>query len=337
MDYVREENDRYERKDIRLLQTHMDELPQWREALLAQSEQYQLMQDQVGELSRKFEQHKAKLQESFYYQNQLIQQKIQDFQWEKEVVRDKFDSQKEIFRQRFEELKKQQENHYGEQLAIISRDRTTIGIELKHSQLTTEENEERQIAELRIEQAQECSLQLGDRRQNAQTKLSEARKQQDSAEKQLHDARADLHQAEEQLQQLHRQLDPEQGTLRHFLRSRYEDWEQNLGKVLNKNLLERKDLQPDLRELSESLYGLQLELSVLDMPDFAQDEASIRHNLDKAEQIRAHAEEAKKRQKPAFRSTTRTSSSCNRKRMDVKDNINVKIKRSAMPGMPVLV
>ena len=73
-----------------------------------------------------------------------------------------------------------------------------------------------------------------------------------------------------------------------------------MGKVLNKNLLERKDLQPDLRELSESLYGLQLELSVLDMPDFAQDEASIRHNLDKAEQIRAHAEEAKKTAEASF-------------------------------------
>lgn len=45
-------------------------------------------------------------------------------------------------------------------------------------------------------------------------------------------------------------------------------------------------MQSDLRELSELLYGLQLELSVLDMPDFAQDEASIRHSLDKAKQIR---------------------------------------------------
>ncbi|WP_247652066.1 ATP-binding protein [Serratia symbiotica] len=300
LEHVQEENDRYERKDIRLLQTYMDELPQWREALLAQSEQYQLMQDQVGELSREFEQHKAKLKDSFYRQDRLTQQKIQDCQREKEVVRDKFDSQKEIFRQRFEERKQQQENHYGEQLEIISRDQTAVSIELKHSQLTAEEHEERQIAELRIEQAQECSLQLGDRRQNAQKKLSEARKQQDSAEKQLHDVRAGLHQAEEQLLQLHRQLDPEQGTLRHFLRSRYEGWEQNLGKVLNENLLERKDLQPDLRELSESLYGLQLELSVLDMPDFAQDEASIRHSLDKAEQIRAHAEEAKKMAEASF-------------------------------------
>ncbi len=147
---------------------------------------------------------------------------------------------------------------------------------------------------MRIEQAQECLRQQADRRQNAQTKLSEARKQQDSAEKQLHDARASLHQAEEQLQQLHRQLDPEQGALRHFLRSRYEGWEQNLGKVLNEKLLERKDLQPDVRELSESLYGLQLELNVLDMPDFALDEASIRRRLDKVEQIKGHAEEAKK-------------------------------------------
>ncbi|EBU0430694.1 ATP-binding protein [Salmonella enterica] len=300
LDHVQEENDRYERKDIRLLQTYMDELPQWREALSAQSEQYRLMQDQMGELSRKFEQHKAKLQEAFYHQNQLNQQKTQDCQREKEVIRDKFDCQKEVFRQRFEEQKQQQENHYGEQLAIISRDRTAISIELKHSQLTAEENGKRQIAELRIEQAQECSLQLGDQRQNAQTKLSEARKQQYSAEKQLHDVRAGLHQAEEQLLQLHRQRDPEQGTLRYFLRVRYEGWEQNLGKVLNENLLERKDLQPDLRELSESLYGLQLELSVLDMPDFAQDEASIRYSLDKAEQIRAHAEEAKKTAEASF-------------------------------------
>lgn len=33
LDYIQEEYDRYERKDIRLLQAHMDELPQWREAL----------------------------------------------------------------------------------------------------------------------------------------------------------------------------------------------------------------------------------------------------------------------------------------------------------------
>ncbi|EIQ78092.1 hypothetical protein SF123566_10498 [Shigella flexneri 1235-66] len=300
LDHVQEENDRYERKDIRLLQTHVDELPQWREALLAQSEQYRLMQDKIGELSQEFEQHKTKLKDSFYRQDRLTQQKIQDCQREKEAVRDKFDSQKEILRQRFEERKQQQENHYGEQLEKISCDRTAVSTELKHSQLTAEEQEERQIAELRIEQAQECLLQLGDQRQNAQTKLSEARKQQDSAENQLHDARAGLHQAEEQLLQLHRQLDPEQGTLRHFLRSCYEGWEQNLGKVLNENLLERKDLQPELRELSESLYGLQLELSVLDMPDFAQDEASIRYSLDKAEQIRTHAEEAKKTAEASF-------------------------------------
>ncbi len=300
LDDVQEENDRYERKDIRLLQTHMDELPQWREALLVQSEQYRLMQDQVGELSREFEQHKAKLKESFYHQERLTQQKIQDCQQEKERVRSKFDRQKEIFQQRFEERKQQQENHYGEQLEVISRDQIAVSTELKHSRLTAEEHEARQIAELRIEQAQDLSLQLSDRRQNMHQQLSDAHKQQQTAEEQLRDARAGLHQAGEQLLQLHRQLEPEQGTLRHFLRSHYAGWEQNLGKVLNENLLERKDLQPDRRELSESLYGLQLELSVLDMPAFAQDEASIRHSLDKAEQIRAQAEEAKKTAEARF-------------------------------------
>ncbi|WP_025903937.1 ATP-binding protein [Tatumella sp. UCD-D_suzukii] len=292
--HVQEKNDRYERKDIRLLQTHMDELPQWREALWAQNEQYRLMQDQAGELSRVFEQHKAKLNDSFYRQDRLTQQKIQDCQREKEKVRDKFDRQKEIFRQCFEERKKQQEKHYDEQLGIISHAQITIGIELNHSRLTAEEYEDRQTAELRIELAQERSLQLSDQRQNIQEKLSEARKQQDIAVKQLHDARAGLHQVEEKLQQLHRQLDPEQGTLRHFLRSHYESWELNLGKVLSEHLLERKDLQPELRKLSGSLYGLQLELNVLDLPDFAQDEVSIRHRIDKAEQIRVHAEEVRK-------------------------------------------
>ena len=258
------------------------------------------MQDQVGELSREFEQHKAKLKDSFYRQDQLTQKKIQDCQREKELFRDKYDNQKEILRQHFEERKKQQENDYREQLEVISRDRTAISIELKHVQLTAEEQEERQIAELRIEKVQECLLQLGEQRQAVQKKHADARTQQDSAEKKLHDARADLHQAKEHLQQLHRQLDPEQGTLRHFLRLHYEDWEQNLGRVLNENLLERKDLQPELRDLSESLYGLQVDLSVLDMPDFAQDEASIRYSIEKAEKIRTHAEEAKKTAEVSF-------------------------------------
>lgn len=300
LDHVQNQYDCYERKEIRLLQTHMEELPQWREALSVQSEQFQLMQEQAGELSREFEQHKAKLKDSVYRQERLTQQKIQDYQREKEAVRNKSDGQKEILWQRFEERKQQQENHYGEQLEKISGDRMAVSIELKHSQLTAQEHEERQFAELRIEQAQERLLQLAEQRQNVLTTLSEARIEQDSAEQQLHDARANLHQTEEQLQRLHRQLDPEQGTLRHFLRLHYEGWEQNLGKVLNENLLERKDLRPETGELSESLYGLQLDLSVLDMQDFAQDEASIRHSLDKAEQIRARAEEAKKTAEATF-------------------------------------
>lgn len=298
--YIQNQYDGYERKEIRLLQTHMEELPQWREAFSVQSEQFLLMREQAGELSREFEQHKAKLKDSAYSQERLTQQKIQDCQREKEAVRNKSDSQKELLWKRFEERKQQQENLYSEQLDKISGDRMIVTIELKHSQLTAQEHEERQFAELRIEQAQERLSQLAEQRQNALTTLSEARIKQDSAEQQLHDARASLHQAEEQLQRLHRQLDPEQGTLRYFLRLHYVDWEQNLGKVLNENLLERKDLLPETGELSESLYGLQLDLSVLDMQEFAQDEASIRHNLDTAEQIRARAEETKKTAETTF-------------------------------------
>src|SRR5690606_23855774 len=111
----------------------------------------------------------------------------------------------------------------------------------------------------------------------------------DEADQQLQHSRKALHSAEQQLQQLHRQLTPEQGSLRHFLRLHYNGWEQKLGKVLDERLLERQDLQPHFTELSDSLYGLQLELTAIDTPDYAQDEAAIRQRINAAEQQLQHA------------------------------------------------
>ena len=136
-----------------------------------------------------------------------------------------------------------------------------------------------------------------------QQELQQARERRDQADKNLEQQRKQANQAEQARLQLQRQLTPEHGSLRHFLRQNYQGWEQSLGKVLDEALLERQDLQPHFSVLTDTLYGLKLELHNVDVPDYAQDEEAIQHRIQQAEQQfeeanrqRAHGEKVLKEQ-----------------------------------------
>ena len=59
------------------------------------------------------------------------------------------------------------------------------------------------------------------------------------------------------------QLNPEEGTLLHFLRTEKPDWGFDIGKVINDALLTRHDLEPSIIDESLSCYGLALNLDKL--------------------------------------------------------------------------
>lgn len=158
---------------------------------------------------------------------------------------------------------------------------------------------DQQIASVGYSEEENLSLTILDHRlEEADEKVetAEARiRQLETQERQLRARREDANSAftlggrrvaerQEQLDDLERMLYPGQHTLLEFLRREQPDWETRLGKVIHPALLQRADLKPALDDsATDSLFGLHLDLNVLDIPAYAASEQELRQRLQLAE------------------------------------------------------
>ena len=298
LDHIQTSYAAYESKDMTQLQRDTDALPLWRENLAQLQEQYRLIAEQHDDLERQLEQRKFKLAESLERLSQQQRVKAKQLQQQKDQVREAQDTKLASLEQGFQNRIQAQQSQFAQQQAARQSALAVLQNTLAHSPLTPAELDELQLAEARLEQAQTAAQQHNRDLQNLQQQKQAAQQARDLADQQLITQRQSLQQAEVQLQQLHRQLTPEEGSLRHFLRLNYPDWQHSLGKVLHENLLERQDLQPNLIDLDAStaitsIYGLKLDLNALALPDYAQDELAIQLRIKSAEQQLANVQQQK--------------------------------------------
>lgn len=66
-------------------------------------------------------------------------------------------------------------------------------------------------------------------------------------------------------------LNPEDGTLLYFLEEQSIEWRESIGKVIRPDLLQTKGLSPSLGELTDSIYGLKLDLDKVSESEFLKD------------------------------------------------------------------
>jgi len=283
----------YEAQDMAQLQRDTDALPLWRENLTELQEQYQLIAEQHNDMERQLEQRKLKLAENLERLSQQQTIKAKQLQAQKDQIREEQDTKLASLDQNFQNRYQTQQARFAEQLAESKSDLAVLQSLLNRSPLTEEEIDELRQAEMRLEQAQTQAQEQQRQLQHLQKQKRKAQQERSLADQKLISQRKLCQEAEQKLQQLHRQLTPEQGSLRHFLRLHYTGWETSLGKVIDENLLERQDLQPNLTELTTSLYGLTIDLNALEVPDYAQDETAIKLRIKTAEERLEEARQQK--------------------------------------------
>ncbi|WP_274645016.1 ATP-binding protein [Pseudomonas serbica] len=66
------------------------------------------------------------------------------------------------------------------------------------------------------------------------------------------------------IESIRRSHTPAEGSLLHVLRNEHPEWKHDIAKVIREDLLHRTDLSPQIIESSENLYGLCLDLEVLE-------------------------------------------------------------------------
>ncbi|WP_293758848.1 ATP-binding protein [uncultured Paraglaciecola sp.] len=301
LDHIQQQYEKYQDSDIDQLQKDMDALPLKREEYDEKLEQYNLLIDQHKDLQRQLEQQKLKLSESLERLSRKNQAQVKTISQQKETVRNTHSEKEVDLRAQFEQRKDHQSQEFDQQLLDSERSIVRAEHQAKQATATEQEIENGALADKRLELAQRTWQQCSSAKKQAESTHQQLRNKRDEADKVLHQARLTTRQAKERLQQLHKQLSPEQDSLRQFLRDNKPGWEQSIGKLIDEPLLDRKDLSPQLvvknnQAQGNSLLGVQLNMAVIDAPDYAQDETALNLSL---EQTKKHLLSAEKQQKQA--------------------------------------
>ncbi len=137
-----------------------------------------------------------------------------------------------------------------------------------------------------------------DDRELAEAKYHEAEDQTRQHQKRI-DAALEAHQdskrtvtkAEDDYTAIANLLHPGDGTLLADLRQQHPDWVHSIGRVINPELLTRRDLEPFFDPGHDTLYGWSLALSKLEPVSAAASEAVLNERLGRAESILRNAKE----------------------------------------------
>lgn len=94
-------------------------------------------------------------------------------------------------------------------------------------------------------------------------------------------SQAESQKLDQALKSLLMHASPDENSVLHVLRSQRPEWTQDIAKVLRDDILNRTDLSPIVGAIQDSVYGLQLDLELLDTPLVA-DESALQREIDAA-------------------------------------------------------
>lgn len=289
LERVEQEYQQWQARDIETLQQNLQRLGQWQSQLEGAQSRYSLLTDQHQDVESSFNKRLAAISEK-------MTQELELYQEQQQSLKDKLADARADEQRQLAELRQD----YQQQLATVQQDYQQHLQELKvqHAELSSllrnagfNEFEQSQLA-LLDESIQEAALNEDsgrDRVNRVLQELSQAQKARAQASQELEQASKQFARQQQQVTSIESLLYPGEGSLLEFVRREMPDWPKDLGKVINAELLARKDLKPGLDARQDSLFGLRLDLSVLGTPPYAQSEAQLQQELAQAQQALAAA------------------------------------------------
>lgn len=290
LDDAQSQYDDYRAADIERIGRELEQLPERRDELQGLEQHYTVMMEAHRGAEQELQSHKLKLTQQLEQAKEKIQAKINDKHQQQNTVRQhELDATKAM---NIELLRAQEtvRAQYDEQLEKLQNELAAKRAQQDLSMLNSEELEQRNLAELRLDKAQE---QLDNQRSHTrkqQDALNTVLRGREQADQKAKEARSAVAHGEQFIEQLRKRLEPTTGSLRQFLSQNVENWQHNFGRVLAEPLLERTDLAPLVvteqpeteQQLANSLFGVQLDLQAIELPEHALTEARLQEQLEQA-------------------------------------------------------
>lgn len=292
----------FEEADMAGLEQDLTALPQWREQQQQLRDHLELMQQAVKENKTRFEARLVELADLLEQRRDELQALIDALGEEKGACREAQSEAESRLETSYQARRQALDDDYRVRLEQIAARLSDLKAQLSHSALSQEEAGEAEQAQARVDQAQSEQNGAATVLESVQGELDERKQERGAAEHELERARAQRSRTEAHRDALLVQRDPTQGSLRHFLSHHRPGWEQTLGKVIAPELLERRDLAPQINDATnDDMYGLALDLAAVALPNYAQDEASLLAEIEAAGQALIEAESAEKTAEKALR------------------------------------
>ncbi|MPW30531.1 ATP-binding protein [Agarivorans sp. B2Z047] len=296
LNHIEDDYQAWQDKNIEQALSAVEQLPLWREQVREVSERHQLLTEQHSDIEAHFNQRKSEINEQLNSalnklhknKDQLQQQLNQEKQQQQaELNNEQQQQQKQI--NQVEQSFQQQQHKNQLELAQLEAGTLQMGY-------TEEESRQLNIMDNRLDEANQQQQLLSAQVRQHNEQLHSLKQQRQQADQTLATASQQSRQLEQKLSGLKDSLQPADGSLLAHLRSEHPQWEQSIGKLINPELLNRRDLKPHSETNHQSVFGLALDLKAIDAPECAATEEQIKQQI---EQIQQSFNEAQKQLKQA--------------------------------------
>lgn len=292
LEQVEKEFDEWQAQDIDTLQANLQNLPQWQSELDMVSTRYQLLTEKHQDIESAYNRRLAEL-------NEKLTQELEAYNEQQQQLQEKLSEQKADEQQSLQTIKAdyqaqqtQVDNEYRQQLNTLDVQQAELQSALKNAGFSEFEQSQLDLLDASIKEASAAEDASREALRRAQQAYQSAVQQRQQANSDLEHARRENQQAQHEVEKVEALLYPGEGSLLEHLRKHHKDWEQQIGKVINPALLPRNDLKPQQADDSQSLMGLTLDMSVLDTPEYAQSEQALQQQLADAQAVQEKALEA---------------------------------------------
>ncbi len=279
LEQVENDFDAWQEQDIETLQKNLQQLPQWQSQLEASNSRYALLTEKHQDIEAAYNKRLAEL-------NEKLNLDLEAYGEQKHELQGKLSEQKaedaallQQIRQDYQQQQAQVEQQYQQRLNELKVQAAELNANLKNAGFSEFEQSQLDILDASIAEAVVTEDASREQLRMAQRDYSQANQARQQAASQLEKIRKQYQQQQQQVDKVEAMLYPGQGSLLEFLRKNRPEWEQSLGKVINADLLKRDDLKPGVAEQQDGLFGVTLDLSGLDIPEYAQSEQALQQKL----------------------------------------------------------
>ncbi|MCV2884961.1 ATP-binding protein [Aestuariibacter sp. AA17] len=289
---VEDEFDHWQSQNIDTHKKNLQQLPQWQSELDTLNTRYALLTEKHQDIDAAYNKRKADISEK-------LTQELEIYNEEKAELRETLATQQQDAQRAIQNVKAEfqsQLSHidqeYKQQLNELKIKHAELSSALKNAGYSEFEQSQLDLLDAAIKEASIHEDTARETLRHAQNALQSALKARQNALTALEQTRREHRERELDVEKVEALLYPGEGSVLEFLRKEKPDWETTLGKVIHPDLLSRTDLKPRHDDNQDTVFGLSLDLTAVNTPEYANTEQALQSKLAEAQRALEVALEA---------------------------------------------